>query len=300
MTNIDTRAGYVALIGKPNVGKSTLLNQVLGKKVSITSSKPQTTRQRVIGIKTAGENQVVYLDTPGIHSGEKSELNRYMNRVAKSALHEVDLIVFMVDVQSWDQQDERVLALIKQGSVPALLVVNKVDRVTDKATLLPLLSRLQGLADFKALVPVSAKSESQVADLERVIIEHLPHSEHFYPPEQFTDRSDRFIAAEFIREKLMRYLGQELPYQLTVTLEAFELTEDSVKVGALIWLEKESHKPIVIGKGGSKLKKVGTLARLDIARYFDCKAVVKLWVKVKTGWSDDKNMLNQMGYRDGE
>ena len=300
MTKIDTRAGYVALIGKPNVGKSTLLNQVLGKKVSITSSKPQTTRQRVIGIKTAGENQVVYLDTPGIHSGEKSELNRYMNRVAKSALHEVDLIVFMVDVQSWDQQDERVLTLIKQGSVPVLLVVNKVDRVTDKATLLPLLARLQGLADFKALVPVSAKSESQVADLERVIIEHLPHSEHFYPPEQFTDRSDRFIAAEFIREKLMRYLGQELPYQLTVTLEAFELTEDCVKVGALIWLEKESHKPIVIGKGGSKLKKVGTLARLDIARYFDCKAVVKLWVKVKTGWSDDKNMLNQMGYRDGE
>ena len=182
MNETVTRAGYVALIGKPNVGKSTLLNQILGKKLSITSSKPQTTRQRVLGVKTEGGNQVVYLDTPGIHSSAKRELNRYMNRVAKSALHDVDLILFMVDVQSWDQQDEQVLALIKQGSVPVVLVVNKVDRVKEKETLLPLLERLQSLADFQALVPISAKSAVQVADLEQLVVARLPESCHFFRP----------------------------------------------------------------------------------------------------------------------
>ncbi len=298
MKNNTTKAGYVALIGKPNVGKSTLMNHCLGKKISITSSKPQTTRQRMLGIKTVGDTQLIFVDTPGIHTGFKRELNRYMNRVAKAALHDVDIVLFMVDATHWDDEDAHVVSLLKQVSMPVILVINKIDKIKDKQALLPMIQTLSEKMPFAGVVPISAKNKQKVDELESLLQSTVPDGMHYFPPEQFTDRSDRFIVAELIREKLTRQLGQELPYQLTVTLEALEEDDKVVKIAALIWIEKESHKSIVIGKGGERLKKVGTFARQDIERFFDKKVFLKLWVKIKSGWSDSASLLGEMGFSD--
>ena len=298
MNDKTSRCGYVALVGKPNVGKSTLMNKILGAKVSITSRKPQTTRQRVIGIKTIDDTQVVYVDIPGLQTKVKSELNRYMNRVAKAAMTDVNVIVYMVDAGVFDEQDQWVMKLLTSAAMPVILAVNKIDKLKDKSRLLPYIQSITEQFTFKDVVPISAKNGDQVLELEHKIIGYLPKEQHYFPPEQLTDRSDRFVAAEFVREKLMRYLGQEVPYGLTVTIDAFEHTEKIIKIAAIIWVEKTSHKSIVIGKGGAKLKVVGTEARRDLERYFDNKILLKLWVKVKSGWSDDSQALQRFGYEE--
>ena len=298
MNEDNTKCGYVALIGKPNVGKSTLMNHILGNKVSITSRKPQTTRQRVLGIKTVESTQVIYVDVPGIQTQASSELNQYMNRVAKAAIHDVDVVLFMVEPAHFDEQDELVLKLLSKVELPVFLVINKVDKVKDRAQLLPFIEKMSTLYDFKEIIPVSAKKGEHVPVLESQILSYLPEGTHFYSPEQFTDRSDKFIAAEFVREKLMRHLGQEIPYHLTVTIDLIEELDHIIKIAAVIWVDRASHKSIVIGQKGEKLKQVGTLARQDLERYFSKKVLLKLWVKVKSDWSGNRQSLQRFGYDD--
>ncbi len=290
------RTGYIAIIGRPNVGKSTLLNHILGEKISITSRKPQTTRHRILGVKTMGEFQFIYVDTPGLHDHEGRALNRYMNRTALSAIHDVDVIVFVVDALRWTEGDDWILTRLSQSKAPIILAVNKIDKLSDRSQLLPYLEASAKRHDFFKIIPISAKNGDQLIELQKSAGECLPQHPHLFPPDQLTDRSDRFIAAENIREKLMRVLGQELPYSLSVTIDAFEEEEKIVRIAATIWVEKVSQKPIIIGEEGSRLKMVGQRSRLDLEKYLDKKVFLKLWVKVKTGWSDDEKSLHQLGY----
>lgn len=242
------RCGYIAIVGRPNVGKSTLLNHLLGQKISITSRKPQTTRHRVLGIKTEGGNQLVFVDTPGLHKDASKAINRYMNRAASAAIRDVDLVVFVVDRTAWTQEDAMVLEQIRQG-VPCLLVVNKVDLLEDKNALLPHLQALAAKGEFAAILPVSALRRHNIAELEREIVKLLPQSAHFFPEEQITDRSQRFLAAEIVREKIMRQLGEELPYSITVEIEEFAQQDAVLHIAALIFVERKGQKKILIGEG---------------------------------------------------
>jgi len=292
------KSGIVAIIGRPNVGKSTLQNRILGQKLSITSRKPQTTRQRIIGIKTEAGNQVVYVDTPGLHSGQKKALNRYMNRVAKSTLQEVDLVVFMVQALQWTQQDEVILSYLEEVKVPVILVVNKIDLVRNKAELLPYMEKISGQYTFDQVIPLSAKQATQTDVFEKAVIAQLSPGPLLYPAEQVTDRSDRFLITEFVREKLTRQLGEELPYALAVTVDVMEEEDDILRVACVIWVEKSSQKMIVIGHKGDRIKQVGTAAREDLERYFGKKVFLQLWVKIKSGWVDDSKALTDFGYTD--
>lgn len=294
-THSPKSSGYIAIIGKPNVGKSTLMNFILGKKISITSRKPQTTRHRILGIKTTENTQVVYVDTPGLHRGYKREMNRVMNRVAKSVFDEVDAILFLIDALSFDQEDKAVLQQLKSVEIPVILVINKVDELKNKLELLPFIENLSKEYDFLKIIPVSAKTGFQVDELEKIIASLLPHEGDLFPKEQLTDRSDRFVAAEFVREKLMRSLGDELPYETTVTIEALEENSKMVKIAALIWVSKEGQKAIVIGHAGEGLKSIGIDARRSLEQYFEKKVLLKLWVKVKDNWSDDQRALKSFG-----
>lgn len=288
--------GYCAIVGRPNVGKSTLLNRLLGQKISITSRRPQTTRHRILGIKTTADTQIMYVDTPGIHRQASKAMNRYMNRVAQGAIADVDVIVFMVDGLRWTDEDEDIFRQLATLTTPLILALNKVDRIPDKGTLLPYIQALAQRHDFAAIVPIAARTGGNVADLEKAVMKYLPQGPACFPPDQITDRSERFLAGELIREKLMRRLGQELPYALTVEIERFEVADNVAQIDAIIWVEKENHKAIVIGKGGEGLKAVGTQARLDMEKIFDHKVVLKLWVKVKEGWADDERALKSLGY----
>lgn len=294
------RCGYVAIVGRPNVGKSTLMNHLIGQKISITSNKPQTTRHRIIGIKSTADYQAVYVDTPGLHLDAKKAVNRYMNRTASTTLADVDVVIFVIEAGRWTAEDSNVLERVRGSSSPVILVVNKVDKIADKATLLPLLQQLAQRMPFAAIVPVSALKRDNLTELERVVAGQLPLSEPFFPEEQITDRSERFLAAEIVREKLMRTLGQELPYALTVEIEQFKTENNMLHIAAVIWVERDSQKRIVIGKSGAALKKVGQQARLDMERLFDNKVFLQLWVKVKEGWSDDERALLSLGYTDGQ
>jgi GTP-binding protein Era len=294
----DKRCGYVALVGRPNVGKSTLLNYLLGQKISITSRKPQTTRHQVLGIKTEGDRQIIYVDTPGLHKQETRAINRYMNRAASSAIRDVDAIVFIVDRTAWTDEDEMVFSQVQGAGVPVLLAVNKVDLLEDKAVLLPHLEQLSARADFAAVIPISALREHNTQALEDELVQYLPQSAHFFPEEQITDRSQRFLAAEIVREKIMRQLGDELPYAVTVEIEAFSQEGETLHISALILVERKGQKKILIGEGGSRLRSVGSEARRDMERLFDSKVMLRLWVKVKSGWSDDERALRSLGYDD--
>lgn len=292
------RCGYVAIIGRPNVGKSTLLNHILGQKLCITSRKPQTTRHQILGIKTSENAQVIYVDTPGVHKDSTRAMNRYMNRAANSIIDDVNVILFVVEAGVWTDKDEWVFEKIKSTSNPVVLVINKVDQLENKDTLLPYMQKLSQMYSFKAIIPVSALKGKYIPELETEVESLLDISEPFYPEDQYTDRSMKFLAAEIIREKLTRQLGQELPYDLTVMIEKFEEINNNINISAVILVERKNQKPIIIGKSGQRLKKVGTQARIDMEKMFGCKVFVEIWVKVKEGWADDEQMLKSLGYTD--
>jgi len=294
----DYRCGYVALIGRPNVGKSTLMNRILGQKLSIVTAKPQTTRQRIAGIKTTGQGQVVYIDTPGIHLAAKSALNRYMNRIARASFQDVDLILFLIEADRWTKQDENVVRSLGEVGAPVLLVVNKIDQVADKSRLLLFLRDEVKTGRFSEVFLISAKSGDGVDDLEQKVLQSLPFSRPFYDEAMFTDRSERFLAAELVREQLMMRLHQELPYSTTVEIEEFKRGNGLVRIGAIIWVERKGQKQIVIGKGGKVLKHVGTQARLALQELLDEKIFLQLHVKVSRDWSDNERALKQFGYDD--
>jgi GTPase len=292
------KSGYVALIGRPNVGKSTLLNHLLKQKISITSRKPQTTRHRIIGINTYSHAQVVYLDTPGMHNSDKKALNRYLNRTADTSLLGADVVVLVLDGLVWQEYDDIILKKLEQLDLPVILAINKVDRIADRSAVLAFLAGAQARFPFSEIMPVSALKAINLAELEDVVINLLPEAEPIYPEDQVTDRPLRFLCAEIVREKLTRRLGAELPYELTVEVERYEDLPNVAKIYIVIWLERASQKTIVIGTEGEMLKKIGTDARLDIEKLIDKKCYLKLWVKVKRGWSDNERALLSLGFNE--
>ena len=292
------RCGYVALLGRPNVGKSTLLNHLLGQKLSITSRKPQTTRHRILGIKSQPDVQIIYVDTPGIHQGDRQALHRYLNRAAVSIVEDVHVIVFVIEALKWTEEDELVVSHLHKTDCPVILAVNKIDLVKDKERLLPFLQDMHQKFKFTDIIPISAKQNDQLDALEDVIARYLPESEAYYPDDQLTDRSTRFVAAELIREKLVRQLGDELPYATTVEIEKYQETDKLIKIYAVIWVERDNQKAIVIGRQGEKLKQIGQDARKDLEQFLQKKVYLQTWVKVKRGWVDDERALQKLGYSD--
>ena len=288
--------GYIALVGRPNVGKSTLLNCILEQKLSITSKKPQTTRHSILGIRTQNEYQFVYVDTPGIHQSNKKAMNRMMNKTAISVLRDVDVIAFIVDGTHWQEEDEYVLELIKNASAPCVLVINKVDKIVDKAQLLPWINEISQRHNFAAIIPISAKTGIQVDGLQNQLLTYLPEGPHLFPDDQVTDRSIKFLCAELLREKVFRFCGQELPYSVSVEIESFKEEEKLIRIHALIVVETEGHKRMIIGDKGQKLKEMATEARKDMERMLDKKVFLQCWCKVKSGWADNERMLKQLGY----
>lgn len=294
------KSGYVAIIGRPNVGKSTLLNAILGKKLSIISPKPQTTRNQIIGIKTIVENdisaQTIYIDTPGIHKTEKNAMNRYMNRLANSVIADADIVVFMVDSMHWYDEDELVLQRIKECNAPVILAINKIDLIKDKKELLPYIQKIKEKYNFAEILPLEANNPESVNAFEQVIIAMLPDGPHLYPDDQITDKNEKFQIAELIREKLILLTEQEVPYSTMVEIEDMKDTQKLVEISAIIWVEREGQKAIVIGKNGALLKKVGTQARKDIEKLLGRKVFLRLWVKVKNDWTNSDKALRSLGY----
>ena len=291
-----TRCGYVALIGRPNVGKSTLLNALVGQPVSIISHKKQTTRHVIHGIKTQGLVQTVYVDTPGIHTRSTRALNRYMNRAARSAMAGVDVVVFIVSVEHWNQDDELVLSQIKEAACPVILAVNKIDILKGKEELLVQLEKLSQKMQFAEIVPLSAKKGENVERLESVIQKYLPESPHFFEADQVTNRDEAFLFSEIIREQLFKQAHQEIPYSATVGVEKIEREDNLTKIYATIYVEKSGQKAIVIGEKGQKLKQIGQRARLRIEKLLGNKVFLQLWVKVKPQWADDERSLRSLGF----
>ncbi|WP_334320752.1 GTPase Era [Gilliamella apicola] len=300
MTKTTQHCGFVAIVGRPNVGKSTLLNQLLGQKVSITSRKAQTTRHRIVGIDTQDNDQVIYIDTPGLHIEEKRAINRLMNRAASSSIGDVELVIFVVEGTHWNDDDEMVVNKLKDCKCPVLLVINKIDNVIDKTQLLPHIQEISQKVNFLDVVPISAEKGDGVDIIRKIVKKHLPEGEHHFPEDYITDRSQRFMASEIIREKLMRFLGDELPYSVTVEIEQFKVDERNgmYRINGLILVERDGQKKMVIGNKGEKIKKIGIEARKDMQSFFDNKVHLELWVKVKAGWADDERALRSLGYSD--
>ena len=289
------KSGYIAIVGRPNVGKSTLLNRIIGEKISIVSRKAQTTRHRIMGILTRPDAQFVFVDTPGFQTQHANALNRVMNRGVTQALADVDVVILVVDAGRFDARDRAVVRLLPAGC-PVILAVNKCDQQKDKTALLPLLADLAKEHDFAAIVPISAARGSQLDDLLAETRKHLPHEELLFGEDEITDRSERFLAAEYIREKLFRLVGDELPYAATVEIEKFELDGALRRISAAIVVDRAAHKGIVIGKGGQSLKRIASEARQDMERLFDGKVFLEVFVKVKSGWTDDERLLKSLGY----
>lgn len=292
------RCGLVTLIGRPNVGKSTLLNRLVGSKISITSSRAQTTRHRLLGIKTTPEMQIVYVDTPGLHANDEGIMNRYMNRAASGSLEGVDCIVLLINSGGWEEADEYPLRLAMKQKIPVILAINKVDLAKDRSRLLPLIKLSGEKADFAEIVPLSARVGTNVAELERAIIKYLPEQPAIYPADQITDRSERFLAEELVREQVFRSFRQEVPYATAVQVEQFKRVKGVLHIDAIIWVEKEGQKGILIGKAGAGLKNVGSRARIEMQKLFGSKVHLNLWVKVREGWSDSARTLRSLGYTD--
>jgi GTP-binding protein Era len=288
--------GYVAIIGRPNVGKSTLLNHILGMKLSITSRKPQTTRHQILGVKTDDNAQTIYVDTPGMHQRRGSAINKYMNRAATSVLGDVDVLLFVVQAGSWTDEDAAVLQRLENVSAPVILIVNKIDMLNDKKQLLPFITELSSKLKFEEVIPVAAVKGENIEKVEAVVGGLLPEGEAFFPEDQVTDRSTRFLAAEIIREKLVRELGQELPYTSTVHIDKYDEDGKLVRIHATIFVESNGQKAIIIGSKGSRLKAIGSKARKDIESMLGNKVYLNLWVKVREGWSNDERELRGLGY----
>ena len=295
-TDHDYRCGFVTIVGRPNVGKSTLVNRIVGQKLSITSGRPQTTRHRILGIATSDTSQIVFVDTPGIHRGHARALNRYMNRVATRALIGVDLIIMVVEASGWAPDDDHILERIAAETAPAVLVLNKIDRIKVREAMLPVLGDTTRRYDFAATVPVCARTGENLDRLRSVVESRMPIAPPVFPEDQFTDRSEAFLAAEIVREKLIRRLGQELPHRLTVEIERFVEQKRRTLVNVLVWVERKQHKAIVIGKDGGRLKDAGTAARLDISRMLGRPVHLEIWVKIRAGWSDDERALRGLGF----
>jgi GTP-binding protein Era len=299
MSKVKQHCGFISIVGRPNVGKSTLLNQLLVQKVSITSRKPQTTRHRIMGIDTKGVYQAIYVDTPGLHITEKRAINRLMNRAASSSIGNVELVIFVVEGTNWTADDEMVLNKLSSLKCPVLLAINKVDNVNDKSKLLPYIAFLCQQMTFIEVVPISAENGMNIDTISGIVRKLLPEAEHHFPDDYITDRSQRFMASEVIREKLIRFLGEELPYSVTVEIEQFAPNErGGYNLYCLILVESEGQKKIVIGNKGAKIKTIGIKARQDMEKMFDTKVHLELWVKVKSGWADDERMLRSLGYID--
>ncbi len=291
--------GFIAIVGRPNVGKSTLLNKLLGQKISITSRKAQTTRHRIVGIHTEGAYQAIYVDTPGLHMEEKRAINRLMNKAASSSIGDVELVIFVVEGTRWTPDDEMVLNKLRDGKAPVILAVNKVDNVQEKADLLPHLQFLASQMNFLDIVPISAETGLNVDTIAAIVRKHLPEATHHFPEDYITDRSQRFMASEIIREKLMRFTGEELPYSVTVEIEQFKVNErGTYEINGLILVEREGQKKMVIGAQGQKIKTIGMEARADMERLFDNKVHLELWVKVIDNWRSKPNQIRDLGYRD--
>ena len=293
----EFRSGYVSIIGKPNVGKSTLLNQLVDQKISIVTRKPQTTRWSVNGIKTSENYQIVFIDTPGLQVNPKLALNRYMNKEVSNSLIFVNVIIFVIEALKWNELDWNVVKLLKNLDRPKIiLAINKIDKVSKKEKLLSNIDLISKKVKFDEIIPISATKKEGLNDLIELAVKNIPVSEPLYPNDQITNRSERFFAAEFIREKLIMRLSNEIPHHLSVTIEEFRDTKNILHIDACIWVEKESHKSIVIGKEGKALKDVGTLARHELEKFFNKNINLKTWVKIKNKWADSRTALKQFGY----
>ncbi|HEY4555595.1 MAG TPA: GTPase Era [Lysobacter sp.] len=298
MNSAPHRAGHVAVIGRPNVGKSTLVNALVGAKISITSSRPQTTRHQLLGIATFPEGQLLLVDTPGIHREQKRAMNRWMNRAARGAIEGVDAAMLVVRAGQWDDEDALAFDALRAGGVPVVLVVNQVDRLKDKSALLPYLARVSEGREFAAVHPVSALKRKGLEALVKDVLALLPEQPRLYDEDEITDKSQRFLAGELVREQLMRQLGEELPYATTVEIERFEVDGALLRIGAVVWVERDGQKAIVIGKGGERLREIGARSRQQMERLFGAKVFLETWVRVREGWSDDEAALRAFGYHD--
>ena len=289
------RSGYIAIVGRPNVGKLTLLNRLVGEKISIVSRKAQTTRHRITGIVTNDDAQYVFVDTPGFQTKFSNALNRSMNRGVTQTLSDVDLVLFVIEAGRYDAKDQAVVRLLPKDR-PVILVINKTDQLKDRTALLPFLAEVSAEHDYAAIVPISAAKGRQTDELLAEARKHLPNQGLMFPEDELTDKSERFLAAEYIREKVFRLLGDELPYATTVEIEKFEIEGNLRRIFAAIVVDRDSHKAIVIGKGGESLKRIASEARKDMERLFDGKVYLEVWVKVKSGWNDDERLLKSLGY----
>ena len=293
--NTRTKSGYVSIVGKTNAGKSTLLNNFLGQKIAITSRKPQTTRHRFLGIKTVNQSQIIFVDTPGFHTGQKRALNLHMNKIAINSMKGVDIVLYVIDGLKWNAEDQ-----VKVESIPGdtikILIINKIDKLNDKNILLPFIEELNRQNSFDSIVPISALKNLGVDDLLRLIEENLPEGEHLYPKNQITNISEKFLASEIIREKCINRIGDELPYRISVAIENFNELENITHINSVIYVEKESQKGMLIGQSGSMLKSIGTSSRKELENLLDTKVMLKTWVKVKKGWSDNEALLPSLGY----
>jgi GTP-binding protein Era len=293
-----SRCGYIAIVGRPNVGKSTLLNHLLHQKISITSRKPQTTRHRILGINSDEHHQCLFVDTPGLNAQFNKALNKVMNDTVLNVIKDVDLVLFVVERFIWNEADQYVLDALANAKVPVLLIINKIDLVQDKTELLPHIAELAKKQEFAEIVPVSALGGHNLETIDNLVKALLPEGPFLFPEDQVTDRSSRFLAAELIREKVTRQLGDELPYEVTVEIEKFERVKSVLQIHGLILVDKKGQKRIVIGKDGERLKQIGSSAREDMETSFDSKVMLNLWVKVKSGWADDERALQSLGYLD--
>lgn len=291
-----SRCGFVAVVGRPNVGKSTLVNAILGSKVSIVTPKPQTTRHRILAVHTVNDSQIIFVDTPGLHRRATKTMNRMMNRTAVSALADADLVLFVSEANRWTVEDQDVLDRLKESQTPVIALLNKIDKVHPKEELLSVLSKMSERHGFDEVIPISAKLNDNLDRLVELIPGYLPDSPALFPDEMITDRSESFQIAELIREKLTLLLRQEVPYGLTVQIEQYETEPEGISIGAIIWVERDSQKGIVVGKGGNVLKKVGRLARLELKDRLRVPVHLQLWVKVKDNWADNEKELLRLGY----
>ncbi len=292
----NKKSGYISIVGKTNVGKSTLLNEILGQKVAITSRKPQTTRHRLLGIKTIEDSQMIFIDTPGFHKGHKRALNQYMNKVASSAMKGVDVLIYVIEGLNWTEEDQELMSQIPEGYETSILVINKIDKIEQKEDLLPFIGSMSELNKFSDIIPLSALKKQNISSLIDSILLKIPEGDHIYPSDQVVDVSERFLASEIIREKCITRVGDELPYRISVAIDKFKEEDKITHIDATLFVEKSSQKGMLIGSSGSKLKSIGTAARLELEDVLQTKIMLNLWVKVKSGWTDDEAMLSTMGY----